>query len=436
MTDHLTKRNGVWQFARRVPTEFCHLDKRGVVKHSTKVKVSKDRRGTRAGRIADTLNRELEAYWRGLVEGKAQEAADRYAEARRRARALGFDYAEVNEVAARPIAELLERMEKLVANRLLDDIGAGAALMGTEKRPVVKMSEVFSIFEKQTKNEVKDMSPNQLKRWKNGYLLAVTDFISVVGDKGLGELSHTDVLDYVDWLDGRVDEEEIVAKTANKYIGHNSKMIKEINRKLRLGLPDFFAGLRLQGVAHVSRPPFAIDFVQNQILAEGALMGMNPEARGAIFLIADTGLRLSEAVNLNESTIHLDCDIPHVEVLPDGRRVKTQDSIRVIPLVGCALAAMQLHPKGFPRYIDKGASFSARVNEYLLARGLRPTRKHTVYSLRHTFKDRLIAAKCQDSMIEALMGHSDDHPKYGSGPALDLKFEVLHAIAFTPPAVL
>jgi hypothetical protein len=39
-------------------------------------------------------------------------------------------------------------------------------------------------------------------------------------------------------------------------------------------------------------------------------------------------------------------------------------------------------------------------------------------------------------MIEALMGHSDDHPKYGSGPALDLKAEVLHATAFTPPAVL
>jgi integrase len=116
--------------------------------------------------------------------------------------------------------------------------------------------------------------------------------------------------------------------------------------------------------------------------------------------------------------------------------VKTQDSIRTIPLVGCALAAMKLHPKGFPRYLDKGASFSAYVNGYLLDKGLRPTRKHTVYSLRHTFKDRLIAAKCQDSMIEALMGHSDDHPKYGSGPALDLKAEVLHGIAFKPPAVL
>jgi integrase len=308
--------------------------------------------------------------------------------------------------------------------------------MGVEKRPVVKLSEVWSKFEFQTRNEVKDMSKDQLKRWKNGYKLAVTDLISVIGDKALGDISHADIMDYVDWLEGRVEEEEIVAKTANKYMGHNSKMLKAINRKHRLGLPDFFAGMRLEGVEHNSRPPFDPKFVQKHILAEGALMGLNDEARRAILLIVDTGLRLSEAVNLNETTIHLDCDIPHVEVLPDGRRVKTKDSIRVIPLVGTALAAMKEHPEGFPRYVDKGASFSAYVNGYLLDKGLRPTRKHTVYSLRHTFKDRLVEAKCQDSMIEALMGHSDDHPKYGSGPSLDLKFEVLHRIAFTPPSTL
>jgi integrase len=194
--------------------------------------------------------------------------------------------------------------------------------------------------------------------------------------------------------------------------------------------------MRLQGLENKTRPPFPTDFVQDRILAEGALMGLNDEARRIIFLMADTGLRLSEAANLNATTIHLDCDIPYIRVIPDGRRVKTKDSIREIPLVGTALAATKLHPHGFPRYTDKGASLSKTVNDYLLEQGLRPTKKHTAYSLRHTFKDRLIAAKCQDSMIEGLMGHADDHPKYGSGPALDLKLEVLQGIAFTPPATL
>ena len=89
MPEFLTQRNGYWHFVRRVPLEFAALDKRGVIKHSTRVEVQKDRRGTKAGKIADDMNRDLEAYWHGLVEGRAQEASERYAEARRRARTLG-----------------------------------------------------------------------------------------------------------------------------------------------------------------------------------------------------------------------------------------------------------------------------------------------------------------------------------------------------------
>ena len=54
-------------------------------------------------------------------------------------------------------------------------------------------------------------------------------------------------------------------------------------------------------------------------------MDLNEEARRVLLLMADTGLRLTEAANLNKGTIHLDCDIPYIEVLPDGRRVKTED---------------------------------------------------------------------------------------------------------------
>lgn len=433
MPEYLTKRNGHWQFVRRVPLEFTTLDPRGVIKHSTKIAIRKDPRGNRAGKVADGMNRDLEAYWRGLVEGKAQEAADRYAEARRRVRVLGFDYAEVAEVATRPTLEVLERLEKLITGGLVEDAGARAAVLGYESQPSIMLSEVWPKYEHQTRNDVTDMSPNQLRRWKNAYKLAVSDFESVVTDKALTALTHADILDYAEWLAGRVEEEEIVAKTANKYMGHVSRMIKEINRKHRLGLPNLFAGMRLSGQKNVTRPPFPTAFVQDRILSRDALMGLNDEARAAVMLIADTGLRLSEAVNLNGTSIHMNGAVPYVQVLPDGRRVKTQDSIRTIPLVGVALEAMRLQPKGFPRYLDKGASFSAYVNGYLTAKDLRPTRKHTLYSLRHTFKDRLIAAKCEDSMIEALMGHADDHPKYGSGPPLELKLEVLQRIAFKPP---
>jgi len=43
MPDFLTRWNGTWHFVRRVPVEFAALDQRGVVKHSTRVRVSAGR---------------------------------------------------------------------------------------------------------------------------------------------------------------------------------------------------------------------------------------------------------------------------------------------------------------------------------------------------------------------------------------------------------
>jgi hypothetical protein len=114
MPDYLTKRYGFWHFVRRVPLAYAELDERGIINHSTKIEIRKDRRGIKAGKIADVMNRELEAYWRDLYEGRTQEARDRYNETRRRARTLGFDYAETAELANRSTLERLERLEKLV----------------------------------------------------------------------------------------------------------------------------------------------------------------------------------------------------------------------------------------------------------------------------------------------------------------------------------
>jgi integrase len=76
-------------------------------------------------------------------------------------------------------------------------------------------------------------------------------------------------------------------------------------------------------------------------------------------LVAVTGLRPSEVVNLQKNAIMLSASIPYVKILPDGRRLKTDDSQREIPLVGSALAAMKLRPEGFPRYRDKSSNLSA-----------------------------------------------------------------------------
>ena len=134
MPDFLTRRNGTWHFARRVPTEFAHLDRRGVVKHSTKIRIASDRAAVRASRVAEKFNSSLEQHWRVLADSDSKEGVDSYNEARRRARQLGFDYIENAHLVAGPAAERLERLETLVAKDLVNDEGAREAVLGLKKK--------------------------------------------------------------------------------------------------------------------------------------------------------------------------------------------------------------------------------------------------------------------------------------------------------------
>jgi integrase len=436
MPDFLTRRNGTWHFVRRVPIEFAELDKRGVIKHSTRVRIATDRAGRRAARVADRFNEQLEMFWKGLSDGKPRELLNSYEAARSRSRALGFDYVENEQLVQQPAEARLERLEALVTKGLAKDAGARAALLGTAKRPTLMLSKLFVEYEDITRGEVKDLSPDQLRIWRNGRVRAVERFVEVAGDKPVTEITFDDGMDYCEWWRDRVNEGEVEVKTANKDIGQLSRMLKEISIRRRLNLPDIFKGLRLKGEREQPRVPYETEFIQKRLLAKGALDGLNKDARLVLYIVADTGLRPSEVVNLQENAIVLKTPIPYVSILPDGRRLKTADSRRDIPIVGAALAAMRKRPQGFPRYRDKSSNLSATLNKYLWENGLRPTKDHTVYSLRHSFKDRLIAVEAPDSLIDSLMGHKTYKPKYGKGPSLELKLKYLQQIAFRPPASL
>jgi integrase len=436
MPDFLTRRNGTWHFVRRVPSEFASFDSRGIVKHSTRIKIANDRAGRRAARVAEQLNRQLEIFWKGLSDGKPEEQLNSYENARRRARALGFEYIENDDLLKQPPDGRLERLEAIVANGLVNDPGARVALLGTEKRPAFKLSRLFEEYEELTKDEVRDLSPNQLRVFINGRKRALDDFISVVGDKLITDITNDDAIDFCEWWRDRVRANEVNPKTANKGIGQLSRMLKEVSMRRRLNIPDIFRGLRLKGEVLQTRVPFDTKFIVERLLTKYALAGLNEDARLIFHVVAETGMRPSEVVNLQPETIILNAEIPYVKIVPDGRRLKTTDSRREMPLVGWALEALKKRPHGFPRYRDKSSSLSAAVNKYLWENKLRPTKDHTVYSLRHSFKDRLIAAEAPDSLIDSLMGHKSYKPKYGKGPPLELKLKYLQRIALKPTASL
>jgi integrase len=437
MGRHLTKREGFWHYARRVPTAFAELDQRGVVKQSTGIRVADDPRGIAAQVAADKTDRETMAYWRGLVDGRSAEARIRYEAARKRARYMGFDYAPADELAERPVVDILARLERLMGTKEGDDPTARAAVLGGEPKPEIKLSDLFTEFEKLQAASLRNKSEDQRRKWRNPKLRALANLRLVLADdKPIRLVTRNDTLDFRAWWQERILDEDLEIETANKDIGHLNKMWRTIDEALRLGLTPVFAELRIEGGETGQRASYAAEFIQQRILAPGALAGLNDEARRTVYAMAETGLRPSELVNLTERTIHLAAPVPYVSVEQDERETKTRDSIRQIPLVGVSLMAFRAQPAGFPRYRDNAASLSALVNKYLLNHGLRPTLDHTMYSLRHAFEDRLTAVEAPEKLIAALMGHKYSRPKYGAGPSLEQKQKWLQQIALVPPPVV
>jgi integrase len=430
---YLTVRDGVWHYLRRVPREFAHLDKRGSIKLSTKVKVAKDRTGTKAGRVAARLNETHEAYWNGLAENKAVEAEQAYADAIRLARSFSLDYQTPTFTAQQPILTVLQRVETTNVKGRMDNPAARKAILGGVEKPRIMLSTLYSHYEAGQRTRISKKSKNQTRKFKSAKKRAVEILIEQQGDKALDDLTREDALAYVDWWEDRIVSGEIQTGTANKNISHIAGMIKSVSKRLRLNLDNVFGGLRIEGGRDGNRSPFPTDHIRDVILPHGKFQFMNEEARDAIYVIMETGARPSEILNLSEQRIMLDGEIPYIRIEAESAELKTEYSERDIPLVGMALEAMRRHPKGFPRYFDNADSFSATAMKHFKKHKLLPSKKHKIYSFRHSFKDRLKAVDTPTEMIDELMGHSTDKPKYGDGYGLKMKLKYLQTIAFTSP---
>jgi hypothetical protein len=111
--------SGIWYLAKKVSEEFRHLDGRGVVKVSTRIRVVEDPRAVLARQVVEKLNDELWAYWLDLKAGRDVDGKKRLDDARENARRFGFHYEEgeklfgAGKANLEKAVEILERIEKL-----------------------------------------------------------------------------------------------------------------------------------------------------------------------------------------------------------------------------------------------------------------------------------------------------------------------------------
>lgn len=438
---YLVRRGGVWQYRRRIPKRLVALLAATEIRVSTK---TRDR--TEALRASAQMSAALEAQWSKLI-GKlpASEACANFHSANATAEALGVSYRPAADIATSRLEDVLARIERLaqplellsgssVATPVVTTTNAPAvdlvpaplivsAVLGGAGKPELTLSTLVDAYQKLASDQTIGKSEKQLKQWKGKHQRAVDTLISRIGDKPIAEITRDDALDFRDWWIGRIKDEGYTRNSANKNFGCLAGMMRTVDEAFRLNLSLPFKGVRIAGAKYTRRQAYEPDFVRKHFLPMPTIGGLNAEASAIVRMVALTGMRPSEIVALEAHRIRLDDAIPHVQIRPDARQLKTGASERDMPLVGLALEIMREYANGFPRYRPSADSFSAIANKCLDTAGLRPTRAHSVYSLRHSFKDRMIAIGTPERIQDELMGHTLKGVPYGNGSTLKHRAE-------------
>ena len=429
----LQRRGDRWQYVRRVPGSVADLDERSPV-----IRTSLKTHDLAVARVMrDALERADHDLWASMLnEEDGEVALKRFRSAVRRASALGFSYRPASELEAKGSwQELAERMEAILDTRT--PYVAEAAVLGGASVSSVKLSEALTVYiDDIAAPQLVTKSAQQRRKWRVIPERAVRNFIEIVSDKPISAITRDDAHKfYRHWLariappDGARPTH--TASSGNRQIGELRKIFREYHAFM--GEKDKlnpFAGLSYEERQKGKRPPFPTAWLRDKILKTDALKGLNEEARAILLAIVETGARPSEICNLGKENIHLGAEVPYISFVertdPDEpRELKTRASVRELPLVGAALIAFKKFPKGFSRYREKEEAACAAINKYLRENKLTPTARHTVYSIRHSFEDRMKEAGIDGEMREIFFGHRRTRQEYGTGGALEWRRRLL-----------
>ena len=423
LMQYVINRNGRYYYNRRVPSEFREFDTRKFVTIALKTDSPKD-----AAKQAAFQNDLVEKYWNGLACSGQTHALTAYDKVIARAKTLGFNYIPIDELAAGPLEEIYNRLLHVKQSQF--NKHHVDAAMGTVPAPAMTLDNALLRYFDYTKDKIISKSPNQIRKWEYPRKRAVRNFIRCNGNKDITKITREDTLRFRDWWLKRIEKEELNPATANKNIIHVKAIMQVVsdNLNLNLDIRHLFQKLVLENEEN-QRPPFSTEHIVSVLLNPAKRHGLNEEAWWALNAFAETGAGPSELVGLKPEDIVLNHDIPHIRIVPRAKKkLKTKFRERSIPLVGYALDAFKACPNGFPRYKDKPDTLSNDLSRHLKDNKLLPSDKHTTYSLRHSFQDRLVVVNAPDRVQADLMGHKFSRTAYGEGSTLEKKMEWIEKI--------
>lgn len=282
------------------------------------------------------------------------------------------------------------------------------------------VKKALEFYEEQNRADLIGLTSREKSKKLTPVRGAVDRFVTFAKrDIPLKAINRTMVNEYRSHLIGLIEAESIQANTANKLLMHVRKVISFYIESTDAEFSNPFDRIRVKEVKG-KRPSFTVAFIKTKWLKDDPFASLNEEARGALFAMIDTGCGPKEICGLAPEDIQIEADIPHIIVREnENRKLKTDHRGRTIPLVGKSLLAFQEHPTGFPSYRrPTGAdALSGVIMKHLRTNKLLETDGHSVYSLRHLFKDRMRKHGFPEELQNYLMGHKQPGigAHYGSG---------------------
>ena len=384
---YLERRDGVYYFVRRIPSDVLKHYRRHRIRQSLRTKSE-----ARAMRMVSSMSQRLEDYWLGL-------------------RLQDLDIPSIALVRA-----------------------------GDSNQPNcgVELTDALDLYLR-LKGDGRDKVFGRAARRNIGYV------VEALGNRPLDQYASSDAALFRDWLIAR----DMAGNTVRRVFSSIRSIVNLAIKEQGLECQNAFAGTFMpDGMRETARNPISTDdlkSIQARCLAE------DDDLRWLIALLSDTGMRLGEAVGLLKADVHLENDLPHIKLAPHPwRRLKTPGSARIIPLVGMSLWAAQRviasetdTSFAFPRYCSANDhntnSSSAALNKWLKQQG--PSNS-VIHSFRHSLRDRLRAIECPSDVIDQIGGWST--PGVGSNYGKGYTLEVMHrwlariqeteAVPATPPA--
>ena len=377
---YLIRRNGIFYFSRRVPSDVCSRF------NKDRVIVSLHTRSLpKAQRSADALSDRLERYWDSIR----------------------LEIFHTRELGLSVVREA-ETSNSLVSVSIKDALATYIRLKGVGRKKTF-----FQGAER-----------------ADGYLTEAT------GAEELASLSASDAARFRDYLIGK----GMTAASVRRVFGTVKAITNLAIREYGLSCPNVFANVFIPDDEKASTrlpiPDETLVAIQKECVA------LDDDVRWLVALISDTGMRLAEAAGLLVSDIKLDADVPHIVLRKHSwRTLKTKGSERDIPLVGMSLwAAQRISEReiefAFPRYTDLSAcnanSASAAINKWLKPR---VPDGCVVHSFRHSLRDRLRRVECPSDIADAIGGWATAGvgQKYGSGYGLEVKTKWMERIVVRAP---